>query len=225
MLKYALLGLDMEGYIEIFYKKIYINKNARYKRSRMFIRLGSNHRPDNAYTSAEAFLVSKINKPELRLYEFRNAIAIGLDKEVNSFKREYVYNDVSAKGFVLLNWLLSRKGRSRIRTCKRLIGELDTKIDPLLRNESQLHQKLSELGSNIIFLEDTTLKKLGKKTHDLEELNHYFEPAGSGGGYGYISYGGFSGGYGGSSGGGGFGGFGGGASGGGGSGGSWGGWL
>ena len=173
MLKYALLGLDMEGHIEIFYKKIYINQNARYKRSRMFVRLGPHHQAMYPYTSAEAFLVSKINKPELRLYEFRNAIAGGLDKKVDDFKSQHVYDDVSAKGFVLLSWLLSSKGRSRLKACKRLIRDLDKDIDLLLQNNAELNKKLEALGSNIIFLEDVTLKKLRKKTHDLEELNHF----------------------------------------------------
>lgn len=221
MLKYALLGLDVEGHIDIFYKKIYINKNARYKRSRMFIRLGPNYNTSNKYTSAEEFLISKIDKSEMRLYELRNAIADGLDKKIYEFKRLYVYNDISLKGLILRSWLLSSTGRKEIKSCKRLIKELDKNVDLLLRNETKLRETIHQLGSNIVFLEDSTLKKLNKKVVDLEELNRFFDPRSSVGGYGYISYGGFSGGYGGGNYGGGFSGFGGGMSGGGGSGGGW----
>lgn len=221
MLKYALLGLDAEGHIEIFYKKIYINRNARYKRSRMFVRLGVNYNKTHPYTSAEHFLVSKIDKPELRLYEFRNAIASGLNNNISEFKSEYVYNDVLSKRFILIRYFLSKSGRQQIRNCKRLVKEIDKSIGTHLLHKTTVDEKLGLLGANLIFLEDETLKKLNKRIIDLEELNHYFDPQMSSNGYGYVSYGGFSGGYGGGSYVGGFSGFGGGASGGGGSGGAW----
>jgi len=215
MLKYALLGLDSEGCIDIFYKKIYINRNAKYMRSRMFVRLGAGHSTTNPYTSAEALLVSLIDKPELRLFELRRSIAKSLDNEIGEFKKRFVYNDLSSKKFILLRWLLSSPGRDQISNCRRLVKEIDKDLDALLKNRNDLRKKMEELGSNIIFLEDTTLKKLGKKVIDLEELNKFFDPKGSGTSA-YISYGSFSGANGGgySGGGGGWGGFGGGGSGG-----------
>lgn len=218
MLKYALMGLDMNGDIDIFFKNIYINRNAKYKRPRMFIRLGANYNATNAYTYTEAFLLSKIGNEDMRLFEFRNLIANGLNKKIKLFKSDYVRRDLSKKGFLLTTWFLSSLGRQKIRKCRAAIDEIDKNIDSLLLNKKRLDTILSELGSNTIFLEDNTLKKLKKKILDLDELDRYFDPQIS-----YISYGGGYGGYvgGGGYGGGGWGGYGGGSFGGGGSGGSW----
>ena len=217
MLKYTLQGLHADGHLEIFYKAIYINPNERYKRSRLFIKLGPAYKASNTYSLAEKFLLSHFDENALRAHEIRNKIMDVLDWKIRKFKYKYVCNDVHTQGLVSFKWFLSFEARRERKRITKLLDEIDETIDVLLQNKSLLDQKLQELGTHYIFLAETTLTKLQKKVFLLDELVRFFVLPRVGDGS--MSFGSISGG--GSYSSGGFSGFGGGSFGGGGSGGSW----
>lgn len=219
MLKYTMQGLSYEGHLEIYYKNIYIHKNERHKRARAFVRLGQKYDASNPYSSAEKFVLSIFDKPELRLHEIKNAVLEKLNDDIKNFKSEYVYADVSAKKLCWSRSFLNWKGRKERKLCELLMDDVDKNVDELLRNKNALNDRLEALDANVIFLKESTLTKFGKKIYKLDELNRFFEPipgTGSSVSYGGSFYGGGS-----SGGSGGWGGYGGGSFGGGGSGGGW----
>jgi len=222
MIKYAIQGLCASGQLEIYSKLIYINPSQKNKRSRAFLKLGPNYRKENNYTFSDHFLLSLFKEgEELRFYEIRQQINTLLDENLDDFKSKYVYKDVKAKGLCFLKYFLTSKGRFEKKNCANLIDTVDKEIDKLLKNEKLLNTYLSDLGTNIILLDEITLTKLKKTLPGINELNLLFgipveEISGT---YSSGGFGGFGGGsYGG---GGGFSGFGGGSFGGGGAGGSW----
>lgn len=224
MIKYTLLGLYVEGHIDVYYKSIYVTKNAKYKRPRIFIKKGKRYNSESKYTPSEALVLSQINKPEMRLHEFKNAMLNQFTGQIGKFKYDYVYKEVKALGFCYFTWLLNSSGRRARKSCENLIDEIDKNIDSLLLQENYLKERVNGLGANIVFLQDITHKKLNIKLINLDELYDHFNPQhgrGSDGSGSYISFGGLSTGGMSSGGGGSWGGYGGGSFGGGGSGSSW----
>ncbi len=223
MLKYTFQGLCLDCHLEIYYKYIFINKNEKYKRKRLFLKLGSNYKVTNKYSKAETLLLSLFDKPELRLYEIKNSLMKEFGKKIRKYKYQYVYKDLLELRLCSLKVFLSSEARKEVKKLKHLIEEPDKNIDFLLNEDEKLSEKINELGANIIFLEDVTLKKLNKNINSLFDLNSFFEFDKSNFSGSYIGYGGLS--YGGSfsefGSGSSFEGFGGGFSGGGGSGGGW----
>ena len=218
MFKYTFQSLVVDEHIDIYYKAIFINKNEKYKRQRLFLKLGNKYSTTNSYTKAEEFILSLLKtQDELRPYEIKSLAMDELDDDIENFKSNYVYEDVKQLGFCFLKCFLTSKGREARNRYANLIEVIDKDIDSLLRTETILQTQLDELGTGIIFLEETTLNKLKKTIPNLDELSAMFEIITSASTYG--GSGGYSGGsYGG---GGSFGGYGGGSFGGGGSGGSW----
>lgn len=220
MLKYTFQGLVVDSHITACYKFLLINKNEKYKRKRIFIKLGDQYNKNNSYSKAEQFVISLFkDQEELRLYEIKKLILDSLDDDIANFKSKYVYEDVKRLGLCSFKYLLNKKGSEAKNTYASLIEILDANIDDLLKTETILQIHLKELGTGIIFLEATTLDKLKLIVPNLDELASIFEiitDEMTYGGGGYSSYGG-----GGYSSGGGFGGFGGGSGGGAGSGGTW----
>jgi len=223
MIKYTIKSLCVSGQLEIFSKLIYINPGEKYKRSRVFLKLGSNYRKENNYSVSDLFILSLFKETEeLRFFEIRQQINTLLDEKLSDFKSKYVYKDVKARGLCRFKYFLTRKGRYEKKICANLIDTVDKDIDKLLQNEKLINSYLSDMGANIIFLDEITLTKLKKTLHGIDELNLLFgldiEDI-----EGTYSYGGMGGGMGsfGSYSGGGFSGFGGGSFGGGGAGGSW----
>lgn len=222
LLKYTFQSLAVDGHINAYYKAIYINRNEKYKRQRIFIALGSNYKPTHPYSKAEQFVIDIFKgRGELRLYEIKHYLLDKLDDDIKGFKTKYVYQDVKALKLCHLRYFISSEGRNAKNNYADLIELIDSNIDDLLRTENVLNIHLKELGTGLVFLKESTLDKLKQKVTNLDELAAMFEILTDS-----VSYGGFGGYYGGMggggfSGGGSWGGFGGGMGGGGGSGGGW----
>jgi uncharacterized membrane protein YgcG len=222
MLKFTFQSMCVDGTIDFFYKYIYINSHQTYKRKRPFLRLGNKYDQTKTYTAAEKLILSKFNKPELRLHEMRHSLMKTFDDEIMNFKRDYVYKDVSDKGYCVTRWFLTSKGRKEKRHFTGIIKDLEDNIDLYLTKENLVREKLEALNTHIILLDDEVLEKLKANVHSMSEMSTIFDNFEFEYSVSSISYGGgFSGGFGGGYGGGGFGGYGGGSFGGAGSGGSW----
>lgn len=226
MLKYTIESLVLEGYLQYYYKAIYVNPNHNRKRTRLFICLGKNHTPQNTYTHAEKFVLDIFTKDEaLRPIEIKLRILDKLNDDIFKYRDEIVYKDIKSMGLVWMRRFLTSEGRSIKKQYANVIETLETDTVDLLKMPSVLDIHLKDLATGIILLDDATIKKLNLKVPDLKEIAAVFEIITSAGGT-YSSAGFYGGGYSGGGfsgggGGGGWGGFGGGMGGGGGSGGSW----
>lgn len=184
MFKYTLLGLCFDSQVEAYYKEVYITRNARYKRPRIFLKRGTAFNTQSNYTTSEKFVLSLIAEKEMRLFELRNVCLKRLEGDIRNFKYDYVYKDLDARGFCLSQWLLSSKGRKIKRSIESLIDDLDENIDGLLNDKSKLQIKVKTLGKHLIFLNDETLSKMNIHIINLDELYSLFNPnpgQGSGG--------------------------------------------
>lgn len=103
LFKYTLLGLCFDGHARAYYREIYITKNARYKRPRIFVKRGPAYKPENKYTSSEKFVLSLLSETEMRLYELRNEALLRLDGDIRNFKYEFVFKYVNARGLCFRN--------------------------------------------------------------------------------------------------------------------------
>lgn len=225
MFRYTVQSLVINKHLKVYSKSIYINKRAKYPRLRTFISLGESYNLQNTYSLAEQFVLNLfIDKDELRIHEIMQTVLNTFDKDINQFKKEYVYKDVDKKGLCFSSYFLNFKGIKAKWAYYSLLETIDRDVDELLNNSALLQQYLIDIDSGILFLEDKTIKKLQLHVPNLDEIEFAFDaflnPIRSYGSGGYSYYGGGTGGGGGYS-GGGFGGFGGGGFGGGGSGGSW----
>lgn len=171
MLKYALQGLSITGHIVIYSKLIFINKNAKHKRRRIFAKLGPKYNLHGSYSKSESFLLSLFDKPELRLYEIRNRLLKKLDEKIDKFKTDYVYNDIKEFELCKNKFFLTEKGREEKKHIGLIIDQINEKIDSLVLNENELKTLLEDLGSNLIFLEEETLSKLKQNIPLLTELS------------------------------------------------------
>lgn len=219
MLKYTFQSLALAGHLAASYKCIYINKNEKRKRSRLFLTLGKNYNPQNTYTHAEQFVLSVFKEnEELRSYEIKKLVLDKLEDDIRKFTSEHVYKDIDEMGLCWLRLFLTSAGRTAKKEYTNIIDILETETTELLKTPNVLQTHLTTLDTCIILVDEKVLDILNIEVPNLDEIAAVFEvlTGGTYGGGGYYSGGG--GGY--SGGGGGFGGFGGG-SGGGGSGGSW----
>lgn len=218
MFIYALKSMCVSGKLELYSKNVVVGKRLR---SRAFLRIGEAIE-DNSV--AEKIILSLFKSgEELRLYELRKRLEAETD--VKTFKSYYVYEDVKAKGFCMLQYFTTSAGRRERKICANLIDETERDVNAIAENADRKKSRLGELGTNTVLLEDRVQKRLGIYRKEFPELELMFgvgaEAAVEAGGYtiGGTGYGvgGFGGGYSG----GGFSGFGGGSFGGGGAGGSW----
>jgi uncharacterized membrane protein YgcG len=170
MLKYTLQGLCVTGHIQLYSKLIFINRRAKYKRSRVFARLGPAYSLQFEYSKSEKFVLDLFDKPELRLYEIRQRINKGLDEKIKLFKKQYVYHDIKSLGLCRFRFLPTKKGREEKNNCAATIDQIDKEIDSLLHDNEKLTTLLEDLGSNLVFLEKETLDKLKKHVPSLTGL-------------------------------------------------------
>ncbi len=231
MIKYAFQGLSIMGHISVFYKEVLLTDKAKYKRKRIFSKLGPAYKKENNYSETEKFILSLYEEgKEYRLFQLRNKILKLLEEDLEDFTKKYVYKDVKKLGLCNAKFVLTKKGRFQKELCAELIDYTENNITQLLKSPVALQDLVNDLGSNIIFLDKKVFNKIKKvitKVGEFEasfgvEDNAFtdkftfsvFESS--------AAFGGFAGGGGGyGGGGGGFGGFGGGSFGGAGSGGGW----
>lgn len=221
------------GHISVFYKQVLLTDKAKYKRKRIFSKLGPAYDKKNNYSETEKFILSLYEEgKEYRLFQLRNKILKILDEDLEDFTKTYVYKDVKKLGFCNAKFVLTKKGRFQKELCAELIDYTEKNINDLLKSPLALQDLVNDLGPNIIFLEKKVFNKIKKvitKVGDYEasmnvEDNAFTDTFTFSVFDSSAAFGGFAGGGGGSfggGGGGGFGGFGGGSFGGAGSGGGW----
>jgi hypothetical protein len=172
MIKYTFQGLLITGHLSMFYKWIYINKNAKYKRQRVFSKLGPAFQSNNNYSKSEQFVLSLYSKkPELRLYEIRNMLLEKLDDNLANFKSNYILDDLRSKKLCSFRFIASSEGKKARKHIEMLLETFNTEIDLLLSKPLLLHSHLTDLGPNIVLLEKETLEKLKQNSHNLDELH------------------------------------------------------
>jgi uncharacterized membrane protein YgcG len=137
----------------------------------VFTKLGPKYIVDGQYSKSEKFIFSLYDKTELRLYEIRQRILKKLDENIESFKSEYVYQDVVNLELCTNKIFLTQKGKDLKKHYTTIINCIDKEIDSLLQNESEFKILLQNLGSNLIFLEKQTLDKLKRNIPLLSELS------------------------------------------------------
>lgn len=175
MLKYTFQGLSVKGHLSLYYKSILINKNAKYKRKRVFSKLGPKYDEKNKYSNAEKFVLSLYDKPELRLHEIKHRLIKHFDGKIEIFKSRYVYEDVKELDLCFSKVLITKKGNEEKKICNSLIDFIDQNIDTLLKDEKDLINNLDNLGPNLILLDKVTLEKLKQNIATLSELNSLFK--------------------------------------------------
>ena len=161
LIKLCLQDLCFHGVLAVEERWMQLHPSDPHQRLRLLFHQGENfnkHTP----TRAEAFLLVPFKKyPTLQFFQLRNYVAATLKKKLNRFKANYLYADISKKGYCYWHYFLTAKGQGYSRHMNAALDEIEENVDTLIASTPDvLIKKLEALRGNIFLLDKETQQKL-----------------------------------------------------------------
>lgn len=169
MLKLTLQDLCLRQVLKISKRSIIVDLRYGKARPRIFFCRGRQYHNYTRESYAEEFFLKLFNNTEeLRFFAIRKYVQNELDK--SSFDR-LVYKDLKKKNFCNLKIFPTSQAIKLRKRINQKVTFLNNNLDTLIKNDSSgLAQKIEDLGSHILLLDEENLKKLADNSELLQKV-------------------------------------------------------
>lgn len=172
MLKAALLDLFVKGHLKLERRLKDVDRSGK---KRVRYQLVLDHPPETTHSKADQFILAAFeNKKVLWVYEFRNYVVHKLNKEIERFRKNYIYPDLIEKKLLVSRNILSAEGRAQKKQLQEKLDYINKHHAKLVEDLPQLSMLLAEIGCNMVLLDKDTLdqfKVVSKEMIEVGKIN------------------------------------------------------